>query len=295
MSTTVEIGLGDAGIEGRNAVRQIITRSVAGDPVAVYVEQTPLSWDVLRHGGWDLLGAPEDDGGAGASLRDLVEVARAWGWGILPSPFVPTLMAKRWSPAAREHDGPVSLAVRTRASGDRGVAPFAGEDGVRLLVDAAGEGVLTGATEVETDPYAPSLRLTECREVTSLPQEMARELVTVWAAEAGGCAARMLSDAVAYVKERQQFGQPIGRFQAIKHHLANAHMLAEQAETAAILASHEPERAASAARYAFDASLKVIEIAVQVHGGLGFTWEMGLHMYLRHVSALRELAAGLPA
>lgn len=294
MSALAEPGLTEVGVEAAAAVREMLTRSVGGDPVAVYVEDQPLSWDTLRSGGWDLLGAGEDDGGGGATLRDLVEVGRAWGWAIVPAPLVPTLVAKRWSSAAREHDGPVTVAVATRGSAGRGVAPFAGQDGVQVLLDAAG-GKLSPATETEPDLYAPSLRLVECREVTSVSPGMAWELMTVWAAEASGCAARMLHDAVAYAKERQQFGQPIGRFQAIKHRLADAHMLTEQAETAVILASQEADRAPAATRFAFDASLKVVETAVQVHGGLGFTWEMGLHMYLRHVSALRELSLGLPA
>jgi alkylation response protein AidB-like acyl-CoA dehydrogenase len=295
VTAATEPGLTEVGVEAAAAVRDMLTRAVAGSPVAVYVEERPLAWDTLQQGGWDLLGASEDDGGGGATLRDLAEVGRAWGWAIVPAPLMPTIMAKRWSSAAREHDGPVTVGIRTRASGDRSVAPFAGEAGVRVLVDTDGAGTLADATEVEPDMYAPSLRLSECREVTAVPPEMAWELRTVWAAEASGCAARMLADAVAYAKERQQFGQPIGRFQAIKHQLANAHMLTEQAETAVILASQEVERAPAATRYAFDASLKVIEMAVQVHGGLGFTWEMGLHMYLRHVSALRELSLGLPA
>jgi hypothetical protein len=295
VTALAEPGLSEVGVEAAAAFRDMLARSVGGSPVAVYVEERPLAWDTLRQGGWDLLGAAEGDGGGGATLRDLAEVGRVWGWAIAPAPLVPTILAKRWSSAARQYDGPVTVAVRTRASGERSVAPFAAEEGVRILVDTDGGGTLTDPTEAEADFYAPSLRLAECRDATAVPPEMARELMTVWAAEASGCAARMLHDAVAYAKERQQFGQPIGRFQAIKHQLANAHMLTEQAETAVILASQEAGRAPAATRFAFDASLKVIETAIQVHGGLGFTWEMGLHMYLRHVSALRELSLGLSA
>jgi alkylation response protein AidB-like acyl-CoA dehydrogenase len=168
-------------------------------------------------------------------------------------------------------------------------------DNVRLLCDAGKDGSLQSIVQVEPDSYAPSLRLVEGDGMTVWTSQAARELRVVWAAEASGCAARMLNDAVAYSKEREQFGQPIGHFQAVKHQMANGHLLVEQAETAVILASLEPERVEAATQFAFDASLKVIEMAVQVHGGLGFTWEMGLHMYLRHVSALRELSAGLPA
>ena len=203
-------------------------------------------------------------------------------------------MAKRWSAAARDHTGPVTLSVQTRTSGARGVVPFGADEHVRVLVVADdGHKLLEPDLDVALDPYAPSLRLAEWATVTTWSEATAREMRVVWAAEATGCGARMLHDAVAYAKQRQQFGQPIGRFQAVKHQLADAHMLAEQAETAVILASLEPARSESASQFAFDASLRIAETAVQVHGGLGFTWEIGLHHYLRHVSCLRELAVGL--
>ena len=297
MTRVGELGLTEIGVEAASGLGEMLTRAVGGRPVASYVEAEPLTWPAMSSGGWDLLGAAESAGGAGASLRDLVEVARTWGWAIAPSPLIPTIMAKRWSAAARDHVGPVTIAVQTRTSGDRGVTPFGAEADVRLLGAADetdhGHELLRPAPQVALDAYAPSLRLAECATVTSWSETTAREMQVMWAAEATGCGARMLHDAVAYAKERHQFGQPIGRFQAVKHHLADAHLLAEQAETAVIFASLEPARAEAACRFAFDASLRIVEIAVQVHGGLGFTWEMGLHHYLKHVSCLRELAGGL--
>lgn len=294
MTAVGEMGVSEVGVEAAAALREILARAVGGSPVASYTTEQPLPWTTLQGGGWDLLGAPEEAGGAGATLRDLVEIARVWGWSVVPSPLIPTLMAKRWSAAAREYQGPVTVAVPTRTSGNLGVAPFGLEPGVRLLMGTIDSDRLVDIADAGDDGYAPSLRLTETSMVTELSPEAAAEMGVVWAAEAAGCAARMLTDAVAYAKERQQFGQPIGRFQAVKHQLADAHLLAEQAETAAIWASLEPTGSRTAVLYCFDSSLRVIETAVQVHGGLGFTWEMGLHMYLRHVSALRELAAGLP-
>jgi len=249
----------------------------------------------VQQGGWDLIGAPETAGGADASLRDLVEVALVWGEFVVPLPLIPTIMARRWSAAARETEDPVTVSVTTRATSGRGVAVFGGEDGATVLTAAGPEGRLVPAADPVADPWAPSLRLVETATVTDWSVGPATELAVVWAAEAAGCAARTLRDAIAYAQERHQFGQPIGRFQAIKHRLADAHLLVEQAETAVVWASVEPASARRAVDVAFDASQRVVETAVQVHGGLGFTWEMGLHMYLRHVVSLRELAAGLPA
>lgn len=295
MTRVDELGLSEVGVEASSALGEILARCVGGEPVATYVTRDPFTWETVQQGGWDLLGAAEQDGGAGASLRDLVEVARVWGRTIVPSPLLPTLMAKRWSADARGHTGPIALSVRARSAGGQEVAPFANAIDLQVLCETSESGSVVSATGVLPDDYAPSLRVANVDVSTQWTADSAREMRVVWAAEASGCAARMLDDAVTYAKQREQFGQPIGRFQAIKHHLANAHILAEQAETAAILASLEPDRAVAASTYAFDASLRVIETAIQVHGGLGFTWEMGLHMYLRHVGALRELADALPS
>jgi alkylation response protein AidB-like acyl-CoA dehydrogenase len=67
-------------------------------------------------------------------------------------------------------------------------------------------------------------------------------------------------------------------------------MLVELAETATMMGALDEKLRRDSAIYAFDASIKVIETAIQVHGGLGFTWEMGIHVYLRHATALRDLA-----
>jgi alkylation response protein AidB-like acyl-CoA dehydrogenase len=292
MSAVGELELTEIGVVASAGIREILTRAVAGEPVARYVEEGPLSWDVIRNGGWDRLGVPESSDGAGASLRDLVEVALEWGYWIIPLPLINTIMAKRWSVAAREHDGPVTVSLRTRSSGDAVVIPFGGEAGIGLLSSTNLSGSVDKIETYSPDPFAPSLRLVESDQLTQWTPDAMTEMRIIWAAETSGCAKRILADSIEYVKVREQFGQPIGKFQAIKHHLANALLLVEQTETAVMMASLEPERAAAASRFAFDSSLKVIETGVQVHGGLGFTWEMGLHMYMRHVMALRELASG---
>ncbi|MHB2029490.1 MAG: acyl-CoA dehydrogenase family protein [Acidimicrobiales bacterium] len=293
MSQVGELSLTEIGSEGSIGLSDILQRATAGTPVARYVEDSPLSWEVIQGGGWDFLGVPAEADGPGATLRDLAEIAREWGKAIVPLPLLPTIMAKRWSTVAREHEGPIALAVQTRSSNGAGIIIFGDFPGIVALAGDSNGGTLFRDFETRPDSYAPSLRLAEGSVVSVLTDVARRELCVIWAAEASGCAATALRTAVAYVKEREQFGQPIGRFQAIKHHLANAHLMVEASESAAILASLESERAGAASRFAFDASIKVIEIAIQVHGGLGFTWEMGLHMYLRHVITLRDLAAGL--
>jgi alkylation response protein AidB-like acyl-CoA dehydrogenase len=100
--------------------------------------------------------------------------------------------------------------------------------------------------------------------------------------------------AVGYAKVREQFGQPIGSFQAIRHKCAemlleveNSHSAVYYAAWAHDAAAEDAEQAASVAKvYVGDASRKVCGEAIQVHGGIGFTWEYDLHMYFKRAKAL---------
>jgi alkylation response protein AidB-like acyl-CoA dehydrogenase len=114
------------------------------------------------------------------------------------------------------------------------------------------------------------------------------------AAEMLGAARRCLDMAVGYAKVREQFGQPIGSFQAIRHKCAdmlleteNSHAAVYYAAWALDAGAEDAETAASIAKaYVGDASRKVCGEAIQVHGGIGFTWEFDLHMYFKRAKAL---------
>jgi alkylation response protein AidB-like acyl-CoA dehydrogenase len=114
------------------------------------------------------------------------------------------------------------------------------------------------------------------------------------AAEMLGAARRCLDMAVGYAKVREQFGQPIGSFQAIRHKCAemlleteNSHSAVYYAAWALDAGAEDAENAASIAKaYTGDASRKVCGEAIQVHGGIGFTWEYDLHMYFKRAKAL---------
>jgi alkylation response protein AidB-like acyl-CoA dehydrogenase len=114
------------------------------------------------------------------------------------------------------------------------------------------------------------------------------------AAEMLGAARRCLDMAVGYAKVREQFGQPIGSFQAIRHKCSemlleteNSHSAVYYAAWALDAGADDAETAASIAKsYVGDASRKVCGEAIQVHGGIGFTWEYDLHMYFKRAKAL---------
>ena len=290
----------EVGVVSATAIREIAQRAISGEPIANYAHSAPLAWATIEEGGWDWVGVPEEHGGGGASLRDLVELARAWGESALPLPLLETVWAKRWSGVAREHGGPVTVAVR-RFGGtvDEGLTPFGdtGPSGDRDVMVARAIGTDSDSLEQlepsAVDDFAPTLRLAVLPWATTIEPVAARELAVLWAAESVGAAQRLVDLSVAYAKEREQFGRPIGSFQAIKHRLADMHSMAEYADTAVVWSSHEPHNAVRPALYALDTSILVAQSAIQVHGGMGFTWEMGLHYYLRAMLMRRELVQGL--
>jgi alkylation response protein AidB-like acyl-CoA dehydrogenase len=109
-----------------------------------------------------------------------------------------------------------------------------------------------------------------------------------------GAARRCLDMSVEYAKVREQFGQPIGAFQAIRHKCAdmlleveNAHAATYYAAWAQDASAEDQALAAAAAKaYVGDAARRVCSEAIQVHGGIGFTWEYDLHLYMKRAKAL---------
>lgn len=188
-------------------------------------------------------------------------------------------------------------------SGDAGIVLGAGL--AELLLVAAGDDVLvldrgrSGVSVEVPDNFDPTrrsgrVRLREVKVSAQdlLPGARAAALArarTVLAAEAVGGAADCVDAAVAYAKVRQQFGRTIATFQAVKHHCANMLVAAESGIAAvwdAARAATEDEEqfqliAAVAALLAFPAYARNAELNIQVHGGIGFTWEHDAHLHLR--------------
>jgi alkylation response protein AidB-like acyl-CoA dehydrogenase len=119
------------------------------------------------------------------------------------------------------------------------------------------------------------------------------------AAEMAGAMQRVLEITVEYAKTRKQFGKPIGQFQAVQHHCADMLVLTESSCSAACYAAWALQEGAPGAHtavsiakaYASDACREVINRGIQVHGGMGFTWENDLHLYYRRAKA-SEIAFG---
>jgi alkylation response protein AidB-like acyl-CoA dehydrogenase len=124
-----------------------------------------------------------------------------------------------------------------------------------------------------------------------------RRAAVMSSAEMLGAARRCLDMSVEYVKVREQFGQPVGSFQAIRHRCAEMLLEAENAHAAvyyaawALTAGAEDAAIASSIckAYVSEAARKVCGDAIQVHGGIGFTWEYDLHLYVKRAKALEPL------
>jgi alkylation response protein AidB-like acyl-CoA dehydrogenase len=206
---------------------------------------------------------------------------------------------KRFVPFAHVSD--LLLVVARTGSGEDGTTVFA------VPADAAG---LRQHLNVEMDRTSRSSTIT-LEGVSVAEDAVIGEVDRGWsvirptlqraavgaAAEMLGAARRCMDMSVEYAKVRQQFGQPIGTFQAIKHACAemlleveNAHAATYYAAWALDAGSPDAALAASAAKaYVGDASRKVCGSAIQVHGGIGFTWEYDLHLYVKHAKHLEPL------
>jgi alkylation response protein AidB-like acyl-CoA dehydrogenase len=124
-----------------------------------------------------------------------------------------------------------------------------------------------------------------------IARAVARGRIALAAEQVGGAQA-CLDAAVAYAKVRQQFGKPIGAFQAIQHTLAEMFADVETARSAAYHAAlhpHDELEAAIASVYCGDAFYRAAAAAIQVHGGIGFTWEHDAHLYFKRARAARTI------
>ena len=203
-------------------------------------------------------------------------------------------------PAGGDGDGVVLSGEKTLVM-DAGIADFflvATADGHRHIVERSAEGV----SVIQEESIDPTRRLSSVRldDVRVSPENtlpgatedywpvFQRACVAI-AAESTGLAQRALEMSVAYAKDRQQFGRPIGAYQAVSHRCAQMLLETENSRSAvygaAWAADAEPESlplAASMAKaYASDAGWRVPDMAIQVHGGIGFTWEHDLHFFLK--------------
>jgi alkylation response protein AidB-like acyl-CoA dehydrogenase len=264
------------------------------------------TWAALAELGWTGVSIAEDDGGAGLTFVEeailFEELGRALYHGPYFSTFALALPALpgelRAEVAAGEASWTFALGPLVTDLDTAERIAIVGGDGVYELEDAERE-VLT--TSDETRPLGvvrggdAGRRLADA---TVVEQIQVRSLAAL-AIETCGAARRALELALEYAASREQFGRRIGVYQAVSHPLADAYTRLELARSLALWAAwcvatddpQAPLAAAAAKSYAADAAVEVCETAIQVHGGIGFTWEHVLHRLYKRALGIQSFAA----
>ncbi|HKN52321.1 MAG TPA: acyl-CoA dehydrogenase family protein [Amycolatopsis sp.] len=249
-----------------------------------------------------------DVGGAEGTVADLAAGLAAAAEALVPGPILGTalgglLLADSPGPLVKELLPAVAEGAATIAVALDGEVVLGAHPESWLLMPREGLLLAPGTPGVSVEPLAPfdfSRPLARVR-LTGVPAGEALTLpdvddlaATLAVAEAAGVARRCLDIAVEYAKVREQFGHPIGSFQAVKHLCAEMLCRAEAAEALAwdAAAGREPLAVASAAALALDAAVDNAKDCIQVLGGIGFTWEHDAHLYLRRAVALRQWVGG---
>jgi alkylation response protein AidB-like acyl-CoA dehydrogenase len=260
-------------------------------------------WRELGDTGVFALRRPTSEGGVGLGTADAVLVFEELGRGLVPGPLLACHLAAGLVDGAATGDRVVGLVDRRH---DILLVEYLGVLDDLLVVDDAGVWRVEPGS-LDASPIARPLDpLTPVHRVRTLPQgdqvgdaEVAAQLVldgtVLSAALLLGIAGTTTDLATAYAKERMQFGKPIGAFQAVKHLLADMLVRAELARAAVYAAGvtlddpvvGDPARAAATAKMtAGDAATLNGQTGVQVFGGMGFTWEVDVHLYLKRAWVL---------
>jgi alkylation response protein AidB-like acyl-CoA dehydrogenase len=266
-------------------------------------------WGEMAELGWPGIFIGEEYAGQELGVLELCILQEELGYALAPSPFFSNAAAglviqhagsdeqkKRWLPgiASGEQRGTVAWVK----NGTAPLVPDADSASLIVLLDGSNATVVeAGSAQVEKVETIDSTRRFGRVEANGAgesldaadPSEALAPIATALSAELVGVAQRCMEMAVEYAKERQQFGRPIGAYQAVSHRCAQMLMEVEGARSvtlyAAWAADNEPESqdlASSMAKaYASDAGWRVSASSLQVHGGIGFTWEHDLHFFLK--------------
>jgi alkylation response protein AidB-like acyl-CoA dehydrogenase len=267
-------------------------------------------WREIVELGWPGIAVAEEHGGQGLGAVELAVLLEELGYACAATPFLATAVAAaviqaggsdeqrgRWLPGLISGELRAGLGSPDLVVDGRGadVVVLLEEDGPRLLA----------AEQAESEPLIaidPTRRFATVRgDGEPLAADTADRVRAAIAAEVVGVCQRALEMTLDYVKERKQFGVPVGSFQAVSHRCAQMLLHTESARStayyAAWAADAEPERlgeaAALAAAAAATGAREVPASAIQAHGGIGFTWEADVHWLYKRGEVDRALLGGV--
>jgi alkylation response protein AidB-like acyl-CoA dehydrogenase len=292
------------------AVRAVVEDAGSdGNPAAL--------WTAAGEQGWLAVTVPEEHDGLGLGLVEAQVIARALGAGVAPGPWRGTVLAAEairfagsdaqrssWLPRLAAGEAVGAFAWRGAAPGALPTVEYGGIADV--VVAHHGSGGLTlvpDATATPQSSYDGTTRLATLDAGAGEPlpgasaavvADLEARAAVLVAADLVGIAREALTRTVAYDREREQFGVPVGSFQAIKHALADLHVGVTMAEHAALYAAHAVDTGLDGAALAVsvakakasDVALEATAAMIQYHGGIGYTWEHEAHFYYKRAKRL---------
>jgi alkylation response protein AidB-like acyl-CoA dehydrogenase len=297
------------------AVRDLLTKECP--PAAVRAAWTsgtgrcPSAWAALTEMGVLGVVAPEHSGGLGLGEVDLVLVLEETGRFALPEPIVETAAVAVPLLAAFGDERAAALVAGSSAAVVHALAPHAVWADTAAVIVVLGESQWSAAAPGRV-ALSPAASVDGARRLFAVDISALLPWATVHAetnaridlafdraalgtaAQLLGLAGRMIDMTVEYASTRRQFGVPIGSFQAVKHHLADARLALEFARplvyrAAWTVAEHDPQRSIAvslAKASASDAALLAARVALQCHGAIGYTTEYDLHLFMKRSWAL---------
>lgn len=274
----------------------------------------PGLWREVCDLGWPGLFISERYTGQGLGTVELVIVMEELGYAVAPMPFFSNAAAGLVIAAAGSEEQKQRLLPQIALGSSLATVAVASDGVAQLVPDAEqaelivcvenGRAAVLDAGQAQIEPVAAidgTRRFSTVRGLLPqddqvLPGDPAQgidQARAALAAELTGIAQRCIDMSVEYAKERHQFDRAIGSFQAVSHRLAQMLLETEGARSASYYAGwaadYEPDSlplaAAMAKAYASDAGWRVATSALQVHGGIAFTWEHDLHFYLKRAAA----------
>ncbi|WP_219420270.1 acyl-CoA dehydrogenase family protein [Pseudonocardia nigra] len=306
----------DAAVRGYLAERFDLeaVRGVVEDPAG---DGNPASlWTAAAEQGWLAVLVPEEHDGLGLGMVEAQVIARALGAGVAPGPWRGTVLAAeairragsdeqkaQWLPRLAAGEAVGALTLRGTAPGTLPTVEYGGIADVVVARSADGLALVTGADATAQGSYDGTTRLAalDAGAGEALPgadasvvAELEARAAVLVAADLVGTAREALTRTVAYDREREQFGVPVGSFQAIKHALADLHVGVTMAEHAVLYAAHAVQTglegtalAVSVAKAkASDAAIEATAAMIQYHGGIGYTWEHEAHFFYKRAKRL---------
>lgn len=267
----------------------------------------PELWSEIVGLGWPGIAVDERYGGQGLGAVELAVLLEELGYACAATPLLSSAAAaavisgagsddqrERWLPGlvAGEITAGIGIADLAADADDAAVVVLLDGDDARLVVDPRTETVVT------IDPTRRYARVTG--EGEPLGAGAAGRAVAAISAEVVGVCQRALEMTLEYVKDRKQFGVPVGSFQAVSHRCAQMLLHTESARSAAYFAAWaadaDPDRfgeaSALAAAAAATGGREVTGSAIQAHGGIGFTWEADVHWLYKRAQLDRTLLGG---